>query len=203
MASKNARRVTEAEALGETAPTSPDDLRNKYTGSTYLDVRIPETILDDIRLEAHFETAYPNSQVEAHILAAVDAAISERVQRAAYSALEQTRHLLQTEGVPGMVGPRQTPNALAKADAHLSEIAAIRRDLRDGKASTADLAERFERVRMKVQNTDGNSLVAVSNRATSLRTKVADPKAAIGRTLSLMPRSTWRPLGISAGNRVW
>lgn len=193
--SKNARRVTEAEALGEVEQTPTNDLRRKYEQNVGPVSYIPETILDDIRLEARAAT-YRNSQEEQAVLAAVDNAIAERVQRAAASHLEQAAHLLENEGAPKLTGTRQTPNALAKADAHLDELAAIKRELREGKSSTAELAARYEKVRMALQNRDGHALVALSNRATSLRDRIADPKAAVARTLSRMPANMWRPLGI-------
>lgn len=193
--SKNARRVTEAEALGEVDQTPTDDLRRKYEQNVGPVSYIPETILDDIRLEARAAT-YRNSQEEHAVLAAVDKAIAERVQRAAASHLEQAAHLLENEGAPKLTGTRQTPNALAKADGHLEELAAIRKELHDGKTPTAELAARYEKVRRSLQNRDGHALVALSNRATSLRERLADPKAAVARTLSRMPLNMWRPLGI-------
>lgn len=193
--SKNARRVTEAEALGEADQTPTADLRRKYEQNVGPVSYISETILDDIRLEARAAT-YRNSQEEQAVLAAVDKAIAERVQRAAASHLEQAAHLLENEGAPKLTGTRQTPNALAKADAHLDELAAIKRELRDGKTPTAELADRYEKVRMALQNRDGHALVALSNRATSLKDRIADPKAAVARTLSRMPANMWRPLGI-------
>ncbi len=194
--SKNARRVTEAEALGEVDQTPADDLRRKYEQTAGPAMYIPESRFDDIRLEAYYDTAYPNSHVERQTLAAVDRAIAERVQRAAASHLEQAAHLLENEGAPKLIGPRELPNALAKVDAHLDELAAIRKELRAGKTPTAELAARYERVRQAMQARDGHALVAVSNRATSLRERVADPKAAVARTLSRMPLNMWRPLGI-------
>lgn len=193
--SNNARRVTEAEALGEADQTPTADLRRKYEQNVGPVSYIPETILDDIRLEARAAT-YRNSQEEQAVLAAVDKAIAERVQRAAASHLEQAAHLLENEGAPKVSGPRELPNTLAKADAHLDELAAIKRELREGKTPTAELADRYERVRKAMQNRDGHALVALSNRATSLKERVADPKAAVARTLSRMPANMWRPLGI-------
>ena len=128
--SKNARRVTEAEALGEVDQTPADDLRRKYEQTAGPAMYIPESRFDDIRLEAYYDTAYPNSHVERQTLAAVDRAIAERVQRAAASHLEQAAHLLENEGAPKLIGPRELPNALAKVDAHLDELAAIRKELR-------------------------------------------------------------------------
>jgi hypothetical protein len=196
MSTINRRRVTEAEALGEVDQTPDESLRSKYETTRGPVTFIPETKLDDIRLEAYYDTAYPNSHVEEQTLAALDRAIAERVQRAAQSALERAADLLQNEGAPKTVGPRQTPNALAKADAHLAELAAIRQELRDGKTPTAELAARYEKVRMALQNRDGHGLVVLNKKATSLREKLADPKAAVAKTLSLMPLSAWRPLGI-------
>lgn len=193
--SKNARRVTEAEALGEVEQTPAADLRRKYEQNVGPVSYISETILDDIRLEARAAT-YRNSQEEQAVLAAVDKAIAERVQRAAASHLEQAAHLLENEGAPKLTGARQTPNALAKADGHLDELAAIRKELRDGKTPTAELAARYEKVRMALQSRDGHALVALSYRATSLKDRIADPKAAVARTLSRMPANMWRPLGI-------
>lgn len=193
--SKNARRVTEAEALGEADQTPTADLRRKYEQNVGPVSYISETILDDIRLEARAAT-YRNSQEEQAVLAAVDKAIAERVQRAAASHLEQAAHLLENEGAPKVSGPRELPNTLAKADGHLEELAAIRKELRDGKVPTAELAARYEKVRMALQDRDGHALVALSNRATSLKERVADPKSAVARTLSRMPANMWRPLGI-------
>ena len=198
----NARRVSEAEALGEVDQT-PDPLRRKYERNLGPVTNIPESRYDDIRLEAYYDTAYPSSYVEEQTLAAVDRAISERIQGAAAVHLEQAAKLLENEGTPKLTGPREQPNALAKADAHLAELAAIKRELRDGKTSVAELADRYERVRQQMQARDGHALVALSNKATSLKERVADPKASVSKTLSHMPLSTWRPLGISAGNRVW
>lgn len=198
----NARRVTEAEAIGE-ADQNPDPLRRKYERNLGPVTYIPETRYDDIRLEAYYDTAYPNSYVEEQTLAAVDRAILERVQGAAAVHLEQAAKLLENEGAPKLTGPREQPNALAKADAHLDELAAIKRELREGKTPTAELAARYEKVRMAMQKRDGHALVALSNRAASLKERIADPKAAVSKTLSHMPLSTWRPLGISAGNRTW
>lgn len=200
MSNTNRRRVTEAEALGEADPgivdQTPNNLRRKYEQNVGPVQYIPETRLDDIRLEAYYGTAYPNSHVEEQTLAAVDRAIAERVQRAAASHLDQAAHLLETEGAPKLIGPRETPNALAKADAHLTELAAIRQELRAGKTSTAELAQRYEKVRKAMQNRDGHALVALSNKATSIKERVADPKAAVERTLSRMPLSMWRKLGV-------
>ncbi|WP_448232594.1 hypothetical protein [Microbacterium lacticum] len=193
--SKNARRVTEAEAIGEVDQTPTNDLRRKYEQNVGPVSYIPETILDDLRLEARAAT-YRNSQEEQAVLAAVDKAIAERVQRAAASHLEQAAHLLENEGAPKLTGTRQTPNALAKADAHLDELAAIRKELREGKTPTAELAARYESVRSAMQARDGHALVALSSRATSLRDRLADPKAAVSKTLSYMPANMWRPLGI-------
>ena len=197
----NARRVTEAEALGEVEQTP--DPRRKYEQSAGPMQYIPETRLDDIRLEAYYDTAYPNSYVEEQTLAAVDQAIAERVQVLAQRTLEQAAKLLEDDGAPKLSGPRERPNALAKADAHLAELAAIKRELREGKTSTAELADRYERVRERMQARDGHALVALANRATSLRERVADPKAAVGKAYSVTPLSQWRALGISAGNRNW
>lgn len=190
----NARRVTEAEALGEVDQTS--NLSKKYSPSLCPILYIPPTILDDIRIEAHFGSTYRNSHEEEQVLRAVDDAISKRVQRAAYANAERAMHLLETEEKPAMVGPRSKPNALARAKGHLEELSKIRSELRRGKTPTADLAERYEKVRMAIQNGDGHSLVVLNSKATSLRDKLADPAAAVSRTLSLMPASAWRPLGI-------
>lgn len=203
MSNVNRRRVTEAEALGEVDQTPTDDLRRKYERNLGPAMYIPETRLDDIRYEAYYDTAYPNTATEDAVTRAVDDAIAERVQRAAASHLEQAADLLQNEGAPKLIGPRGTPNALAKADAHLDELAAIRKELRSGKTPTAELADRYERVRKAMKARDGHALIALSNRATSLREKVADPKAAVSKTLSRMPLNMWRPLGVSAGNRTW
>lgn len=195
MSNTNRRRVSEAEALG-TVDQTPNALRRKYEQNLGPVQYIPETKLDDIRLEAYYDTAFPNSHVEEQTLVAVDNAIADRVQRASASHLEQAAHLLENEGAPKVVGPRQTPNALAKADAHLDELAAIRKELRAGKTPVAELAARYEKVRMSMKNRDGHALVTLSNKATSLRDRVADPKAAVSKTLSRMPHNLWRPLGI-------
>lgn len=207
MSKENRRRVTEAEALGKVDPgavdqTVTDELRRKYEQNIGPVTYIPADQFDRIRLEAR-DATYRNSQEEAAVIRAVDDAIAERIQRASASHVEQAARLLENEGAPKMTSPRQTPNALAKADGHLAELAAIRKELRAGKTPVAELAARYERVRMAIHNRDGHALVALSNRATSMREKVADPKAAVSKTLSRMPLSMWRPLGISAGNHTW
>lgn len=200
MSNENRRRVTEAEALGEADPgivdQTPNNLRRKYEQNVGPVQYIPETRLDDIRLEAYYDTAYPNTHVEEQTLAAVDKAIAERVQRAAAANLDHAAKLLENEGAPKLSGPREKPNTLAKADAHLAELAAIRKALREGKVPTAELADRYERVREAMQNRDGHALVALSNKATSIKERVADPKASVSTTLSRMPLTMWRPLGI-------
>jgi len=191
----NARRVTEAEALGIVDQTPTDALRKKYEASAYFDVRIPEDQFDRIRLEAR-EATYRNTQEEEATVAAVDQAIFSRIQEAERHTLAQAGHLLEQDATRRYMGPREQPNALQRAENHLSELAAIRQELRDGKTPTAELAARYERVRMAVQSRDGASLVALSDRASKLREKVADPLGSAQRTLNRMPLNMWRPLGI-------
>ncbi len=187
----------EDEAPG-TVDQNPDALRRKYEQNLGPVTYIPETRFDDIRLEAYYDTAYPNTATEEATTRAVDAAISERIQRASASHLEQAAHLLENEGAPKLIGPRETPNTLAKADAHLAELAAIKKELRDGKTPTAELAARYEKVRKTFERPggDGHALVALSNKATSARERLADPKAAVSKTLSRMPYNLWRKLGV-------
>lgn len=192
------RRVSATEEPDDFREDEPtvDQARRKYEPTLGPMQYIPETRLDDIRLEAYYDTAYPNSYVEEQTLAAVDRAIAERVQMLAQRTLEQAAKLLEDDGAPKLSGPRELPNTLAKADAHLDELAAIKRELRDGKVPTTELAARYERVRKAMATRDGRSLVALANRATSLRERVADPKAAVGKAYSVTPLSLWRSLGV-------
>lgn len=192
----NARRVTEAEALGETEP-----VRNKYEPRPFIDIRIPADQFDRIRHEAYYETAYTSSHEEDQTLRAVDDAIFARIRQTEQLNLEKAAALLDNEGqartpvAETSLGPRSRPNAFARADAHLAELAAIKRELRDGKTPVGDLADRFEKVRMAMRR-DGNSLVVLSDKATKLRATLADPAAHAAKLLTYMNRDGWRPLGV-------
>lgn len=181
------------------ASEEPDDdrepVRNKYAPKPFIDVRIPAEKYDAIRMEAYYGTAYPNTATEEQVLHAVDAEIFRRVQESEVRTLERAADLLSTEGKPALVGARNKPNALLRAQEHLDELSKIRSELRQGKTATADLAARYERVR-KAMGQDGRSLVALSDKATKLRETVADPWGYSQKLLTSFQLGDWRPLGI-------
>ena len=192
-----ARRVTEAEALGEaTSAADQDSLTRRYTPDTYFDARIEKGIFDRIRVEAR-EASYRNSDDEARTIAAVEKAIYDRVQDHERVLLGQADRTLDMEEPRSGNAPAQS--AIARAQNHMSALSDIRRELadRDSAVSTAELADRFERIRAAIANRDGHSLVVVAKNARTLRGRLADPYSSVqDRVLPLMPRTAWRPLGI-------
>lgn len=194
--SNNARRVSEAEAMGDVEP-----VRNKYEPRPFIDIRIPADQYDRIRHEAYYETRYTSSHEEEETLRAVDDAIFSRIRQTEQLSLERAAALLDSEGqartpvAETSLGPRSRPNAFARADAHLAELAAIKRELREGKTNLGDLADRFEKVRARMRQ-DGPSLVVLSDKANKIRGELADPAARAAKLLTRMHRDGWRPLGV-------
>lgn len=196
-----ARRVTEAEALGET--TTADDqatLRQRYEPA-YFDIRIPEDQLDRIRLEAR-EATYRNSQDEAATIDAVDRAVFDRVRdsehynlQAAARLVEREERAANKEGSTELIG-----NAIQRAEALRGELSILRDELAVGRKPTAELAERYDRIRREIRQPTGagvgRNLVALADRAEGAREKIADPIATVQHTLSRMPMTMWRPLGV-------
>lgn len=197
-----ARRVSESEALGETTAEDQTEtnLRKRYE-PTYIDIRIPEDQFDRIRLEAR-EATYRNSQDEAATIEAVDRAIFDRVRESEQFNLSAAARLVEAEertahkhGSTELVG-----NTIQRAEAMRRELLDLRDELAVGRKPTAELAERYERIRMAVQQPTGSGvgrkLLALVEKAEGTRVKIADPVASAQATLSRMPITLWRPLGI-------
>lgn len=190
-----ARRVSEAEALGETTDDQAT-LRKRYE-PTYIDIRIPEDQFDRIRLEAR-EATYRNSQDEVATIDAVDRAVFDRVRASEHGHLELAARLVTNEdraahkeGSTELLG-----NTIQRAEELHRELLDLRDELAVGRKPTAELAAQYDRIRMEVQQRQGRKLIALSDKAESLREKIVDPVAAVQKTLSAMPMSIWRPLGI-------
>lgn len=197
------KRVSEAEALGEDAPDPQDaadnGLRSKYGTNdpgVRVVVNIPADQLTRIRLEVR-EAEYGNRHSEDQAVSAVDDAVFDRVRPIERLNLDRATSLIDNEGSAGASLPLNRPNVLQRAENHREELAAIRRELREGQTSVAVLAERYEKVRLAVHQRDGRALIEIANQADRLREKIDDPLKAAEHTLSMMPVSTWRPLGIA------
>lgn len=197
--SNNARRVTEAEALGESEPVNQDEpLRSRYGAETRGPaVYISGDIYDRIRLEAR-ESAYPNSQAEAATIAEVDRRIFERIQGHERRTIDQAEHLIAAEDHRAVNARTNEPtrNAIQRAEAHVTALLDLRDELGTGRKSTAELADQYTRIKTAITVRDGHALVALRDKAEGLRRKVADPVAAAQRTLTRMPANLWRPLGV-------
>lgn len=200
----NIKRVSESEALGEVETTDQPDtpattLRTKYSGSdtgSRVIVNIPADQLTRIRLEAR-EAEYGNRQSEEQVLSAVDEAVFERVRPIERLNLDRATSLIDSEGTAARSANLGRPNVLQRAADHRAELASIRKELRDGRTPVAELADRYEKVRRAVHQRDGRALIEIANQADRLREKIDDPLKAAEHTLSMMPVTTWRPLGIA------
>jgi hypothetical protein len=149
----------------------------------YFVTHVSEDALDAPRIAARKAT-YPNSEVERRTIAAVDDEVFDRVR-----VMEQ----MNTAQAESHVA-RGTAS-VEGAFAVLQELEAVRDDLRRGK-DTAELTRRYVKLRADVQRMQGLQ-PSYGRLAEALRAKVADPVAATQKTLSMMPRDSFRPIDTS------
>ncbi|MCM3503023.1 hypothetical protein M3667_14215 [Microbacterium sp. P26] len=164
--------------------------------SSYMPSYIPEGIFDRIRAEAR-TAKYDNTVQERETIAAVDQAIFDRVRPLEMLAIDRAKALIE-DTEPGQRNANGQPvgNPVQVIEGHLAELDAIRFALREGKASTAELAERYKKVQRAVQHGDGHAIVARAREAKSLSGRLSDPLGHVQKVLHKMPLGNWRPLGI-------
>lgn len=184
----NDNRAEEHEA--QPLPTS---MRNS---PNYMPSYIPEGIFDRIRAESR-TAKYDNTIQERETIAAVDEAIFDRVRPLEILAIDQAQRLIANTD-PGQRTADGQPvgNPVQVIEGHLEELDAIRDALREGKISTAELAERYKKVQNAVQHGDGHAIVARAQEAKNLAKRLSDPMAHAQKVLHKMPLGNWRPLGI-------
>lgn len=162
----------------------------------YMPSYIPEGIFDRIRAEAR-TAKYGNTLEERETIAAVDQAIFDRVRPLEMLAIDQAKALLaNTEPGQRNASGQPVSNPVQVIEGHLTELDAIRDALREGKVSTAELAERYSKVRRAVEHGDGHAIVARAREAKSLAERLSDPMRHVQKVLHKMPLGNWRPLGI-------
>ena len=144
----------------------------------------PADVFDRARAAAR-EGSYRNRLEEERMIAAVDAAVWERVRPVETLLLDQSERFLA-----------ENAERVARSHDLLDELYAIRAQLRDG-SDTSELAVRYERVRAAVQ-VEADYLRRQSGQAQKLRSKLADPLAYSQYLISQMPRSSFRPLDVAA-----
>lgn len=194
----DARRVTEAEALGQAGEVNQEGpLLSRYAASRGPAVYIADGMYENLRLAAR-EAAYPNSQAEADTVAEVDRRVFERIQGHERRTIDQAEHLIASEDRRAINARTNEParNAIQRAEAHVSALLDLREELKAGRKSTAELADQYTRIKNAITTRDGHALLVVRDKAESLRRRVADPVAAAQRTLTRMPANLWRPLGV-------
>ncbi|PXA68534.1 hypothetical protein [Cryobacterium arcticum] len=149
----------------------------------YFVTSVAEDALDAPRIAAR-NASYPNSEVERRTIAAVDDEVFDRVR-----PMEQVIAAQAEEHVS------RGRTSVEGAFALLRELEAVRDDLRRGQ-DTAELTRRYTKLRHEVDRMQGLQQ-SYGRSAASLRAKIADPIAAVQKTLSMMPRENFRPIDLS------
>lgn len=200
--SKPVSTSTEPNDNRDDSPLAPDGMPYKplpeavRNSPNYFPTYIPADQFDRIRMEAR-TAKYDNAIQERATIEAVDDAIFERVRPMEARAIEDAESLLKS------ADPRQSDgngqpigNPLQVAESRVAELHAIRDALREGRVSTAELAERYKKVQNAIQYGDAHALIAQARRAKFLSERLADPLAHTQKVMSKLPLGHWRGLGI-------
>jgi hypothetical protein len=154
--------------------------QNTPTSDSYFDQRVTSDIIDATRRQVR-TASYPNSQVEAQTIKAVDDALFERVRAIERFQIEQADGFLERN------------KARVGASLTLSErIDSIRIRAENGENPDA-LAKEFKTLEMEARR-EMRVLTGHASNARRMSNNLADPIAHAQNILSKMPSRSWQPL---------
>lgn len=163
---------------------SPGESASEASGSSPAYGSGPQSFLDNARIDARTAT-YPNSATETAHVAAVEAAVFDRVQK--FEA-----HLIANAEATVM----KSRAVNAEADDISKRLYDLATDVQRGRISAADAAMEFETLRRQASNVRGR-IAKTLHQVETDEAKVSDPYNHAQRIMSKMPVQSVRPLNPS------